>query len=48
MSADLGNYVSDNQLKLGNYVSADSRSDAAWMPHSARDLYAPGISGLVD
>ena len=24
------------------------RYDAAWMPHSARDLYAPGISGPAD
>jgi len=25
VSADLGNYVSDNRLNLGNYVSADKR-----------------------
>jgi hypothetical protein len=25
VSADLGNYVSDNRLNLGNYVSADTR-----------------------
>jgi hypothetical protein len=24
VSADLGNYVSDNRLNLGNYVSADN------------------------
>jgi hypothetical protein len=32
----------------GHFTIRLRRYDAAWMPHSARDLYAPGISGPAD
>jgi hypothetical protein len=32
VSADLGNYVSDNRLNLGNYVSADNLKPGAGLP----------------
>jgi len=37
VSGDLGNYVSDNRLNLGNSVSADNPSNAHYWPTTTND-----------